>query len=222
MAGYKTDHVGEGRRRYHGGATPTKHGLYSQLSCHRLADRIRKLREDPDLLEFRDRIALQAAVIEDYLAGVGTPDHVTAADARTLNDLVEASATARASGLSRTHEAGEARRRFGHEPTASGSLRGGQAVGARRGVWHAWRRKWAAERKEMPIGDVAAAGGWRDTQTLLRCYQQSDEATLNRVFLEAPKLRSRGAGGTELPHFLPHPGKERMGTRPVISDRPTS
>ncbi len=50
----------------------------------------------------------------------------------------------------------------------------------------------------MPVKDVAAAGGWSDTATLLRSYQQSDEATLTQVVLEAPKLRANGAGGTEV------------------------
>ena len=45
--------------------------------------------------------------------------------------------------------------------------------------------------KDMPLRDVAAAGGWRDPTTLLKCYQQPDEETMRRVVLEAPKLRSR-------------------------------
>ncbi len=59
----------------------------------------------------------------------------------------------------------------------------------------------------MPVKDVAAAGGWSDTATLLKSYQQSDEATLTQVVLEAPKLRANGAGGTEVTPLLtpPHP-----------------
>ena len=59
------------------------------------------------------------------------------------------------------------------------------------GLWHPWRRKWATERKHMPLRDVAAAGGWKDPTTLLKCYQQPDEETIQKVVLEAPKLRSR-------------------------------
>ena len=44
----------------------------------------------------------------------------------------------------------------------------------------------------MPRTDVAKAGGWRDTATLERCYQQTDEATQMQVFLGAPKLYSEG------------------------------
>lgn len=48
------------------------------------------------------------------------------------------------------------------------------------GLWHMFRRAWATERKDLPLKDVAAAGGWRDTGTLLR-YQQPDESTLRAV-----------------------------------------
>jgi len=38
--------------------------------------------------------------------------------------------------------------------------------------------------------DVKATGGWRDTNTLLTCYQQTDEESMLQV-MEAPiKLRS--------------------------------
>ncbi|KPK82199.1 MAG: hypothetical protein AMS25_03220 [Gemmatimonas sp. SM23_52] len=59
------------------------------------------------------------------------------------------------------------------------------------GLWHAWRRKWATERKHLPLKDVAEAGGWREPQTLIRCYQQSDEAAFTSVMLDAPKLNGR-------------------------------
>jgi len=57
------------------------------------------------------------------------------------------------------------------------------------GLWHPWRRKWATERKNMPLRDVAEAGGWRDPNTLLKRYMQPDEATMTRVVLEPGKLR---------------------------------
>ncbi len=61
----------------------------------------------------------------------------------------------------------------------------------RGGLWHPWRRKWATERKDMPLRDVAAAGGWKEPTTLLKCYQQPDEKTIQKVVLEAPKLLSK-------------------------------
>ena len=44
-------------------------------------------------------------------------------------------------------------------------------------LWHAYRRKWATERKHLPRQDVAQAGGWTDPATLQEIYQQFDEAT---------------------------------------------
>ena len=63
------------------------------------------------------------------------------------------------------------------------------------GLWHPWRRKWATERKDLPVKDVAAAGSWSDTETLLRSYQQADKATVTRVVLNAPKLTREGIVG---------------------------
>jgi hypothetical protein len=56
-------------------------------------------------------------------------------------------------------------------------------------LWHAYRRKWATERKHLPAPDVAAAGGWKETTTLTRLYQQPDPQTMLRVILEAGELR---------------------------------
>jgi len=60
------------------------------------------------------------------------------------------------------------------------------------GLWHAYRRKWAMERKHLPLRDVAAAGGWKDVNTLLEVYQQADEASALAVMTETRKLRERG------------------------------
>ena len=62
------------------------------------------------------------------------------------------------------------------------------------GLWHAYRRKWATERKDLPLKDVAAAGGWKDVTTLLTCYQHADEATMLKVMESPVKLVSRRAG----------------------------
>ena len=61
-------------------------------------------------------------------------------------------------------------------------------------LWHAYRRKWATERKHLNPNpkDVAAAGGWKDIATLLEVYQQSDEAFMLAVMSEPKKLHERG------------------------------
>jgi integrase len=60
------------------------------------------------------------------------------------------------------------------------------------GLWHAYRRKWAIERKHLPARDVAAAGGWKDVSTLLEVYQQADDESILAVTSETRKLRERG------------------------------
>lgn len=56
-------------------------------------------------------------------------------------------------------------------------------------LWHAYRRKWATERKHLPDVHVAAAGGWKPVQTLKTAYQQADAETILRVVLEVGELR---------------------------------
>lgn len=60
------------------------------------------------------------------------------------------------------------------------------------GLWHPYRRKWATERKHLPLKDVAAAGGWQDVETLLECYQQPDRDTLQTVMDGARTLHDPG------------------------------
>jgi integrase len=57
--------------------------------------------------------------------------------------------------------------------------------------WHAYSRKWAIERKRLPLKDVAAAGGWKGVGTLLEAYQ-SDEESVLAVTSVTLKLRERG------------------------------
>jgi hypothetical protein len=59
-------------------------------------------------------------------------------------------------------------------------------------LWHAYRRKWATERKHLPDVDVAAAGGWSDPTTL-KVYQQTDTATLLAVVEGGRELREAKA-----------------------------
>lgn len=50
------------------------------------------------------------------------------------------------------------------------------------GCWHPYRRGFASMRKDMPIVDLARAGGWAESgETIRRCYQHPDEATLREV-----------------------------------------
>ncbi len=64
------------------------------------------------------------------------------------------------------------------------------------GGWHTLRRKWASERRGHPIEDVAAGGGWSDTQSLRKSYLKADDASVERVILE-PTHTVTGAVGQE-------------------------
>ena len=88
------------------------------------------------------------------------------------------------------------------------------------GLWHPYRRKWATERKKMSLVDVKAAGGWRDTQTLLASYQQADEDTMLEVMASPVKLRERkaiqqGHSGTMASTRPGRPAGGRAGRSPV-------
>lgn len=48
VAGYNTDHLGEGRCHLHGGATPIKHGRYSKVKRKELRELMAELEADPD------------------------------------------------------------------------------------------------------------------------------------------------------------------------------
>lgn len=47
--------------------------------------------------------------------------------------------------------------------------------------FHGLRRRWASKRKHMSAKDVAAVGGWTNTQTLKELYQFPDRETMEEV-----------------------------------------
>ncbi|MFW5968953.1 MAG: hypothetical protein ACOCV2_15620 [Persicimonas sp.] len=86
-AGFGTDHVGEGRCKFHGGATPAKHGLYSMYSSRRLADRLEQMRKaEGELADLADDILLARAVISTQTEQA---DALDAAKAKELLQLLE-------------------------------------------------------------------------------------------------------------------------------------
>jgi integrase len=44
--------------------------------------------------------------------------------------------------------------------------------------WHSLRRAFATDLKHVPLPDLCALGGWKDSQTILKCYQKPDRATM--------------------------------------------
>src|SRR5713101_4052435 len=65
---------------------------------------------------------------------------------------------------------------------------------SRGGLWHPFRRKWATERKDYPVRDVADAGGWEDLPTAMM-YQHADQETLRQVIDHPKNLKKRSQEG---------------------------
>ena len=61
------------------------------------------------------------------------------------------------------------------------------------GCWHPYRRGFATSRKHLPLPDLAAAGGWKGTEALQRCYLHADPATMLQVVSGPVELRERSA-----------------------------
>ena len=75
-------------------------------------------------------------------------------------------------------------------------VRAGLAPEPGRG-WHSLRRKFATELKGTPLRDLAQLGGWKSAQTILKCYQSADEATLRRALATRGRLTAAGLVSTE-------------------------
>lgn len=71
--------------------------------------------------------------------------------------------------------------------------------------WHALRRQWATDMKAyLPLKDLCELGGWKDPQTVLKCYQKADEG-LMREALEARRTSLAGGTGGPIRHRIPTP-----------------
>jgi len=55
-------------------------------------------------------------------------------------------------------------------------------------LWHAYRRKWASERKHLPPADVAEMGGWSCVEALA-IYQRPDAQTRQLVLTDRRPIR---------------------------------
>jgi integrase len=47
--------------------------------------------------------------------------------------------------------------------------------------WHSLRRKFATDRPDQPLKALCSAGGWKDHNTVMKCYIHPDEETLRAV-----------------------------------------
>lgn len=73
--------------------------------------------------------------------------------------------------------------------------------------FHALRRKFATELKDVPLPDLCALGGWKDAKTILTCYQTPDRDTMRSALtarrpLGTAKNRGHTRGHTpQAAHF---------------------
>jgi hypothetical protein len=66
-AGWGTGHVGEGRCRLHGGATPIKHGRYSTITRPRIRELLDQYEDDPAPLDLLPEAKLLRALLTDWV-----------------------------------------------------------------------------------------------------------------------------------------------------------
>jgi integrase len=60
--------------------------------------------------------------------------------------------------------------------------------------WHALRRKFATELKAVPLKDLCELGGWKEPQTVLRCYMKPDEETMRTALEQRRRSRAGDVG----------------------------
>jgi integrase len=60
--------------------------------------------------------------------------------------------------------------------------------------WHGLRRKFATELKGASLKDLSQLGGWKDPQTILKCYQSADEESMRAALAERRVLRGAAGG----------------------------
>ena len=56
--------------------------------------------------------------------------------------------------------------------------------------WHSLRRKFATDLMELPLKVLCELGGWKNPQTVLRCYQQADAGQLRKALESRPRVRT--------------------------------
>ncbi len=56
--------------------------------------------------------------------------------------------------------------------------------------WHSLRRKFASDLMDLPLKVLCELGGWKEAQTVLRCYQQADAVQLRKALDRRPRVRA--------------------------------
>lgn len=66
-AGAGTDHVGEGRCKFHGGNAAVKHGRYSKIKRPQIKTLLQDFEDDPEPLNLLPEVQLLRALLTDYI-----------------------------------------------------------------------------------------------------------------------------------------------------------
>ena len=56
--------------------------------------------------------------------------------------------------------------------------------------WHSLRRKFASDLMDLPLKVLCELGGWKEAQTILRCYQRADAVQLRKALDGRPRGRA--------------------------------
>ena len=56
--------------------------------------------------------------------------------------------------------------------------------------WHSLRRKFATDLMDLPLKLLCELGGWKNAQTVLRCYQRADEGQLRKALESRRRART--------------------------------
>ena len=56
--------------------------------------------------------------------------------------------------------------------------------------WHSLRRKFATDLMDQPLKVLCELGGWKDSQTVLTCYQRADEGQLRKALENRRRARA--------------------------------
>lgn len=67
QAGWGTEHLGEGKCRLHGGATPIRHGRYSKITRPRIRELLDEYENDPAPLDLLPEVKLLRALLTDWV-----------------------------------------------------------------------------------------------------------------------------------------------------------
>ena len=56
--------------------------------------------------------------------------------------------------------------------------------------WHSLRRKFATDLMDVPLKLLCELEGWKNVQTVLRCYQKADEGQLRKALESRRRART--------------------------------